>query len=86
MLKDLVGEKEDEKHPKVKALVNDVFEKWERGEKYLVFCFRSHTSKRLRTIIQERIRRRVGELRSSRLGSEKALEYLKNRNTPPHAG
>ena len=81
MLKDLVGEKEDPTHPKVTALVNDVFEKWERGEKYLVFCFRSHTSRRLRTIIEERIRRRIGELRGSRLGSEKALENLKNRIT-----
>ena len=53
----------------------------ERGEKYLVFCFRSHTSKRLRAIIEERIRRRIRELRSTRLGSEKALEYLKNRLT-----
>jgi hypothetical protein len=81
MLNDLVGEHEDERHPKVKALVNEVFEKWERGEKYLVFCFRSHTSKRLRAIIEERIRRRIRELRSTRLGSEKALEYLKNRLT-----
>lgn len=81
MLKDLVGEKEDETHPKVKALVNDVFEKWERGEKYLVFCFRSHTSRRLRAIIAARIGRRIDELRTSRLGSEKALEYLKNRMT-----
>ena len=81
LLRDLVGEKEDEKHPKVRALVDDVFQKWERGEKYLVFCFRSHTSKRLRAIIEGRIRGRIREMRGSRLGSEKALEYLKNRIT-----
>jgi hypothetical protein len=81
LLRGLVGEAEDPRHPKVRALVDQVFAAWERGEKYLIFCFRSHTAKRLRDILRARIEQATKERRRALLGSETALDTLRGRVT-----
>lgn len=77
----LVGEDQDPEHPKVKPIVDTVLQAWRRGEKSLVFCFRTNTARRLRDIIDGRIRRELQAQRERCLGGQNALRALRGRLT-----
>jgi hypothetical protein len=81
ILMSMVGEGEDPEHPKVARIVEEVLEGWKRGEKSLVFCFRINTAERLRTIIDERIRKELESVQKRCLGGEKKLKTLQGRLT-----
>jgi hypothetical protein len=74
-----VDHAEDPKHPKVRAVVDRVVEAWHRGEKVLVFCFRTNTAERLKAILSERITSALMDRRKECLGGEAQLESLMNR-------
>lgn len=81
MLKDLVGEAQDPSHPKVRAVTEEVLTAWQRGEKTLVFCFRTHTAKRLAQILSDLSNGVLGD-RMSMLGiSEEDLRRVRSRMT-----
>ena len=48
LLKSMVDESQDEKHPKVREVANAVLDNWRAGEKSLIFCFRTNTAPRHR--------------------------------------
>jgi hypothetical protein len=81
LLGDLVTEKQDPKHPKLREVVESVLQTWRAGEKTLIFCFRINTAERLRDIIDERIRREMAVRRKRCLGGEEALRALRGRLT-----
>ncbi len=79
ILRGMVSERRDPAHPKVKALVDQIIRMWERGEKYLIFCFRVHTARRLRDILRDEIEHIISSKRQRILGSENALKNLRSR-------
>jgi hypothetical protein len=79
LLVDCVDEAQDPKHPKVRAVVDRVVDAWHRGEKVLIFCFRTNTAERLKAILGERITSALLERRQQCLGGEAQLESLINR-------
>jgi hypothetical protein len=81
LVRTMVGSEHDADHPKLKALVEEVYKRWERGEKILIFCFRVHTAKRLRDIIRERIHKTINEKRKALLGTENAFRNFRGRLT-----
>ena len=81
VLLDMVDESQDPSHPKVREVVDAVMKAWQGGEKSLVFCFRTNTAERLRTIINDRIREALDEQRACCLGGGEKLKTLRNRLT-----
>ena len=81
LLMGLVGEDQDEKHPKMKAVVDEIVNVWRNGEKSLIFCFRVNTARRVRDIVDKRIRRELDRRRKKCLGGEAALKALRGRLT-----
>src|SRR5207253_7941186 len=45
----------DERHPKLRRVVDEVSHRWERGEKSLIFCFRVRTAEALAETLTRRI-------------------------------
>jgi len=81
LLFDVVSKRQDPKHPKVAAVVNQVLQHWRAGEKILIFCFRINTADRLRDIIDARIREDLVVRRKKVLGGEGGLKTLRARLT-----
>ena len=81
LLMRVVGKEKDPQHPKVAALVEQVLENWRAGEKTLIFCFRTNTSRRLRDIIDKRIREELETRRDRCLGGKEGLRALRGRLT-----
>lgn len=79
LLLNMVDEKQDPEHPKVRHVTDAVLEHWRAGEKTLLFCFRSHTAKRLRQIIHERIDQELEQRRYQALGGETAFKDFRSR-------
>jgi hypothetical protein len=77
----MVSDQQDPKHPKLATVVNDVVEKWRRGEKVLIFCFRVQTATRLQEILHDRIGKELATRRSSCLGGAEAFRSLRARMT-----
>ena len=49
----------DAEHPKLRRVVDSILDRWDRGEKSLVFCFRIPTGKALYETISRRIEERL---------------------------
>jgi hypothetical protein len=81
LLMEMVNRRHDPRHPKVERVVEEVVEAWRRGEKTLLFCFRTNTAERLREIIGDRIQRELRDQRRRCLGSEESLRALRGRMT-----
>lgn len=81
VLLDLVAQARDVSHPKLSAVVEETVAAWRRGEKTLIFCFRTHTAERLHNIISSRLTRDIDEIRGSCLGQANALKTLRGRLT-----
>jgi hypothetical protein len=82
LLAGMVTEKNDPEHPKVKAVVDAVMNAWRAGEKTLIFCFRTHTARRLQIILNERIQAELYARRDAVMGGgERSLENLRSRFT-----
>lgn len=81
LLVGLVHGREDPKHPKLKAVVDEVLRVWKAGEKTLLFCFRTNTAERLHEIILDRITKELNEQRKKCLGGEASLTALRGRIT-----
>ncbi|MDO9022919.1 MAG: helicase-related protein [Deltaproteobacteria bacterium] len=81
VLRRLTGTEQDPAHPKVRAVVDAVVERWRAGEKSLLFCFRSHTAKRLHEILDARITRELDVRREALGGGPDALTRLRSRFT-----
>lgn len=45
----------DERHPKLRKVVDEVLQRWDRGEKSLIFCFRVRTAEALAETLTQRI-------------------------------
>jgi len=54
---------EDENHPKVRLVVKEVLERWQRGEKSLIFCFRVPTAETLSRLLSRGVNHRLKEAR-----------------------
>jgi len=81
LLLKMVNEKHDPIHPKVQNVVHSVISAWEKGEKSLVFCFRTNTAKRLQEIIKDEIGKKLDGRRKECLGGEEQLKFLRSRIT-----
>lgn len=81
LLMGMVTEDQDEDHPKVRQVVDAVLQRWQDGEKVLLFCFRVNTAERLRVIIDKRIRSELDRRREACLGGGEALRNLRARFT-----
>ncbi len=81
LLMGMVTEEQDEDHPKVRQVVDAVLQRWQDGEKILLFCFRVNTAERLRKIIDKRIRAELDRRRAACLGGGQALRNLRARFT-----
>jgi hypothetical protein len=53
----------DSEHPKLRRVVESLLERWDRGEKSLVFCFRVPTAEALYTTLSGRIEERLHKKR-----------------------
>ncbi len=49
------GSAKDERHPKLSRVVEEVLQRWDRGEKSLLFCFRVRTAEALAETLARRI-------------------------------
>ena len=81
LLMRMVGEEHDPRHPKVQEVVDAVMDAWHTGEKTLIFCFRINTARRIREIVDARIRAELESRRSRCLGGEERLRSLRSRLT-----
>ena len=81
LLKELVNEESDPTHPKVAAVVENVVDLWKRGEKALIFCFRTNTASRLHEIISYRVRLELESRQNECLGGAASLRALRARIT-----
>ena len=81
LLMEMVNAKHDPKHPKVREVVEAVIANWRAGEKTLIFCFRTHTAKRLHEIIDGRIRKELSRQRERCMGGPESLTALRKRLT-----
>ncbi|HMF57733.1 MAG TPA: C-terminal helicase domain-containing protein, partial [Pyrinomonadaceae bacterium] len=80
--------REDENHPKVRLVVEEVLDRWQRGEKSLIFCFRIPTAETLSRLLSrgvdlrlKRSRRLLFEARgtklSDQLSEDKAMQQFR---------
>jgi hypothetical protein len=81
LLLSMVGNAHDADHPKVRAVLDATVRSWHAGEKTLLFCFRTHTAKRLRELLDERIERELHARRDAVLGGADSLKALRSRFT-----
>ena len=81
LLFDMVDQSNDPTHPKLAAVVNEVLQHWQVGEKVLLFCFRINTAERLRDIISDRVRQELELRKTSCLGGAGQLKTLRARLT-----
>ena len=81
LLRTMTTEARDAEHPKVRAVVDAVVKAWRSGEKTLLFCFRTHTSKRLQALLDARITQELRARRSTLTGGADALTRLRSRFT-----
>lgn len=81
MLLGMVDERHDESHPKVREAVDMAVRNWRAGEKTLIFCFRVNTARRLREIIDTRIRKELEARQTACLGGKDRLVSLRQRLT-----
>ncbi len=81
LLLTMVDESRDAEHPKVKELVDSILRCWRAGEKTLVFCFRTHTARRLRDLADQSIRAEMAARRERVLGGADSLKTLRARFT-----
>lgn len=81
LLMKMVGEDNDQDHPKVQSVVRVVMDAWRKGEKTLIFCFRTNTARRLRSIIDDQIRTQLSKRRKRCLGGASGLKTLRARLT-----
>ncbi len=82
LLKEMVGnESADARHPKMAAVVADVLERWERGEKTLLFTFRTNTANRLVSLLEEGVQQRLEARQLETFGGPEGLERLRQRLT-----
>jgi hypothetical protein len=82
LLLKMVGEDKDAAHPKVQAAVAAVITAWRAGEKTLLFCFRTHTARRLQQILDACLESELGKRRVDVLGGgTEALTRLRGRFT-----
>jgi len=80
LLNELVGnEAADAAHPKMRRVVKEVVDRWERGEKSLVFTFRVKTGERLHRLIEDAVQERLNARRDEALGGEIGLMRLRQR-------
>lgn len=77
----MVSEDSDRTHPKVDAVVRQIVEAWDAGEKSLIFCFRANTARRLADIIRAEIDSRMEARQQRCLGGEEALRRFRSRLT-----
>jgi len=61
-------EEERCRHPKMRAVVDRVVQKWQAGEKVLVFCFYRETARALRTHLGREVEQAVLRLTAQKLG------------------
>jgi len=81
LLRNMVTEENDAAHPKLAALTEQVLDSWRRGDKTLVFCFRTHTARRLATILGELVNDELeARLKDLGLGQE-GLRRVRSRLT-----
>jgi hypothetical protein len=81
VLRSIADTAQDPSHPKVRAVVDAVVERWRAGEKSLLFCFRSHTARRLQEILDARIKGELDLRRGALAGGAEALTRLRSRFT-----
>ncbi|QDU41263.1 ATP-dependent helicase HepA [Maioricimonas rarisocia] len=81
LLKQMVNEQSDERHPKVAHVVDAAVRNWRRGEKSLIFCFRTNTARRLHDIIGRRIQQDLDERKARCMGGANAFEKFASRLT-----
>lgn len=81
LLMGMVNERQDSKHPKVRAVVEAALRNWMAGEKTLIFCFRTNTANRLHDIIDQRIRKELNRRRDRCMGGPESLKTLRTRLT-----
>lgn len=81
LLLELVDVSCDAAHPKVQPVVEAALRSWQAGEKTLIFCLRTNTAERLRTIVGERIRKELVARRQKCLGGEEQIKTLRTRLT-----
>jgi hypothetical protein len=68
----------DADHPKVKTVVDDVLQRWDQGEKSLIFCFRVPTAETLYRLLSKGIDRRLRTARKTLFesrGTERGREF-----------
>lgn len=51
--------REDQRHPKLQLVLEEVIRRWDQGEKTLIFCFRVPTARTLARLIAERVEKRL---------------------------
>ncbi len=81
LLRTMTTEARDVDHPKVRAVVDATVRAWRAGEKTLIFCFRTHTSKRLQALLGDRIEKELRTRRGALSGGADALTRLRSRFT-----
>lgn len=80
--------REDENHPKVRLVVKEVLDRWQRGEKSLIFCFRVPTAETLSRLLSRGVNHRLKEARrlllkargtevGGRLSEDKAMQQFR---------
>ncbi len=77
----MVSEDKDAEHPKVRAVLDETVRSWRAGEKTLIFCFRTHTAKRLQRLLDRRIEDELHTRRDAVLGGAESLKSLRSRFT-----
>lgn len=79
---------EDENHPKVRLVVEEVLNRWQKGEKSLIFCFRVPTAETLSRLLSRGVEQRLRNSRrmlfesrgtklSDQLGEDKAMQQFR---------
>lgn len=81
LLLGLVHREKDPTHPKISVVVEEVLQAWRRGEKTLLFCFRTNTAERLHELILDRISKELDVRRKKCLGGVDSLRALRGRLT-----
>jgi hypothetical protein len=77
----MVTEDKDAEHPKVRAVLDATVRAWRAGEKTLLFCFRTHTARRLQQLLDRRIEDELHSRRDAVLGGAESLKALRSRFT-----
>ena len=81
LLRELVSREADGRHPKVGAVIAHAVSGWKRGEKTLIFCFRTNNVARLSALVSEAIDARFAARRRSLGLSDARLITLRRRLT-----